>query len=143
MSVSRFRPSSDGRAMNIEHGPKAASQVIAQNELLTRDASGNLIPAVIGSTSLAGISLSQVNATDENYATTDDIQFDEAREGDEFIMSVDDASTAGFVPGVTRAILNSTTVKAAADGVNANFVVVKKVLTATDEAVVSFVNNPA
>ena len=143
MSVSRFRPASDGRALNIEHAPKKASQVIAQDELLSQDTSGNLIPAVAASLHIAGVSLTKVVATDDNYATTEEIQFDEALEGDEFIMDVDDATTAGFVAGVTRSILNSTTIKAAVDAVNPNFVVIKKVLTADDKAIVTFLTNAA
>ena len=105
MSVSRFRPASDGRAVNILHAPKAASQLIDQDELLTQDTSGNLIPAVAASLHILGPSLTKVIATDDNFATTDEIEYDGALEGDEFIMDVDDAGTAGFVAGVTRSIL--------------------------------------
>ena len=143
MSVSRFRPASDGRALNIEHAPKAASTVIEQNELLSQDTSGNLIPAVAASLHIVGASITSIVATDDNYATNDEIQFDAALEGDEFIMAVDDAGTAGFVAGVTRSILDSKTVKAAVDAVNPNFVVVKRVLTADDLAVVTFLTNAA
>lgn len=141
MSVSRYRSASDGRSVNIKSAPKAASTVIAQDELLTYDASGNLVPASTTSIILAGVSMVSVKSTDDNYATNDEIQYDEPLEGDEFIMDVDNASTAGFVPGVTRAILDSKTVKAAADTTNKNFVVVKKVLTADNKAIVTFLTN--
>ncbi len=143
MSVSRFRPTSDGRALNLDSAPKKASQVIAQDELLSQDTSGNLIPAVAASLHIVGVSVTKVIATDDNYATTDAIQYDLALEGDEFIMDVDDAGTAGFVAGVTRSILNSTTVKAAVDATKPNFVVIKKVLTADDQAIVTFLTNAA
>ena len=145
MSVSRYRPASDGRAVNILHAQKKASTVIEQDELLSLDANGFLIPAVITSLNIVGASLTSIIATDDNYADTDEIQYDGALEGDEFIMAVDDASTAGFKAGVTRAILDSKTVKAAVDAGNPNFVVVKKVLLPVSDnlAVVSFLTNAA
>ncbi len=143
MSVSRYRPASDGRSLNIEHAPKKASQLIDQDELLSHDTSGNLIPAVAASLHIAGISLTKVVATDDNYTTNDEIQYDAPLQGDEFIMAVDNASTALFKAGVTRSILNSKTIKAAVDAVNPNFVVIKKVLlpVADNLAVVTFLPN--
>ena len=142
MSVSRYRSASDGRSLDINHGAKKASQVIALNELLTRDANGLLIPAVTASLTTVGVSLSTVLATDDNYATTDDIQFDSAKDGDEFIMAVNDAGTAGFVAGVERAIIDSKTIKGAVAGAGEGRLVrVVKVLTADDLAIVTLVTN--
>lgn len=142
MSVNRFNSSSDGRGMNAAYGNKKASTAIALNTLLTRDSNGQLIPAVTASTNVVGVSLSTVLSTDDNYATTDEIQYDAALDGDEFIMSVDDAETAGFVAGVERAINNASEIKAAAPGENEGRLVrIKKVLTATDEAIVELITN--
>ena len=142
MSVSRFRSASDGRSLDINHGAKKASQVIAPNELLTRDSNGLLIPAVTTTKRVVGASLSTVLATDDNYATTDEIQYDSAKDGDEFIMAVDDAGTAGFVAGVERAIVDSKTIQAAAPGGGEGRLVrVVKVITADDLAVVTLITN--
>ena len=139
--ISRFRPASDGRAVNIVYGNKAASTVITADSLLTRNASGLLIPAVNASTNIAGVSMVDVVATDPNYAATSEIQLDFPMDGDEFIMDVDDAATAGFVAGVKRSILNANTVKAAADAAVPNFIVVKRVMVADNQAVVSLIAN--
>jgi hypothetical protein len=139
--ISRFRPASDGRALNIVNGNKAASTVITADSLLTRNASGLLIPAVNASTNIAGVSMVDVVATDPNYAATSEIQLDFPMDGDEFIMDVDDAATAGFVAGVKRSILNANTVKAAADTAVPNFIVVKRVMIADNQAVVSLIAN--
>lgn len=142
MSVNRFNSASDDRSINIAYGNKKASTAIALNTLLTLDSSGQLIPAVTASTNVVGVSLSTVLSTDDNYATTAEIQYDKALDGDEFIMSVDDAETAGFVAGVERAINNANQIKAAAPGENEGRLVrVKKVLTATDQAIVELITN--
>lgn len=142
MSVSRYRPTSDGRAHNIAYGAKKASTAIALNELLTLDSNGQLLPATTASTFVVGVSLTTVLSTDDNYATTDQIQYDAALDGDEFIMNVDEASTSGFVAGVERAIVDSKNIKSAAPGENEGRLVrVKRVLTATDEAVVELITN--
>lgn len=140
MSVSRFRSASDGRSLDIAYGNKKASTAITANTLLTLDSNGQLIPAVAATTRVVGVALSTVVSTDDNYATTDEIQYDAARDGDEFIMDVDDASTAGFVAGVERSINNAGEIQAAAAGAGEGLLVrVKKVLTATDQAIVELV----
>jgi hypothetical protein len=142
MSVSRFRSASDGRSLDINYGNKKASTVITPNTLLTLDSAGQLIPAVAATTRVVGVALSAVVATDDNYATTDEIQYDAAKDGDEFIMDVDDASTAGFVAGVERSINSAGEIQAVAAGVGEGLLVrVKKVLTATDQAIVTLVTN--
>ena len=142
MSVNRHRSASDGRSMDIAYGKKKASTAIALNTLLTLDSNGQLIPAVTASLFTVGVSLSTVLSTDSNYATTDEIQYDAARDGDLFIMSVNDAATAGFVAGVERAIVNSGQIKGAAAGAGEGRLVrVKKVLTDDDLAVVELITN--
>lgn len=142
MSVSRFRPASDGRAMDITYGDKKASTAIALNELLTLDSNGQLIPAVTASKFVVGVSLTTVKSTDDNYTTTDEIQYDAARDGDLFIMDVDDATTAGFVAGVERGLIDSKTIDSAAPGAgDGRLVRIKKVLTATDQAIVELITN--
>ncbi len=140
--VSRYNSSSDGRSMNIAYNQKKASTAISLDELLTLDSSGQLIPAVTASVFVVGASLSTVLSTDDNYATTAEIQYDKALDGDEFIMAVDDAETAGFVPGVERGIVNSKTIQAAAPGENVGRLVrVKKVFAADDLAIVELITN--
>ena len=140
MSVSRYRSASDGRSLDIAYGNKKASTAITANTLLTLDSNGQLIPAVAATVTVVGVALSTVVSTDNNYATTDEIQYDAARDGDEFIMDVDDASTSGFVAGVKRSINNAGEIQAAAAGNNEGLLVlVKKVFTATDKAVVELI----
>ena len=142
MSVSRYRSASDGRSMDIAYGNKKASTAIALNTLLTLDANGQLIPAVTASQFVVGASLSTVLSTDTNYATTDEIQYDAAHDGDEFLMDVDSAVTAGFVAGVERAVNSALVIKAAAPGVGEGRLVrIKKVLLATNQAVVELITN--
>lgn len=142
MSVSRYRSASDGRSLDIDYANKKASTAIAANRLLTLDSNGQAIPAVAASLFTVGVSLHPVVSTDENYATTDEIQYDAARDGDLFIMDVDDASTAGFVAGVERTIVDAGTILAAAPGNNVGRLVrVKKVLVDTDQAVVELITN--
>jgi hypothetical protein len=142
MSVSRFSSASDGRSLDIAYGNKKASTAITANTLLTLDSNGQLIPAVTASQFVVGAAISTVVSTDDNYATTDEIQYDAARDGDEFIMDVDDAATAGFVAGVERAINNAGQIKAAAPSAgNGRLVRVKKVLTTADQAIVELITN--
>ena len=141
MSVFRHNVAGDKTGVNLQYAPKAASTVIAENCFLTRDAAGRLIPAEDTATSIVGVSVGRVTAADADYAATSEIAYDEPREGDVFMVDVDDASTAGFVPGVARALLESSggaTVKAAApSGDDVATVVIKKVFTATDQALVT------
>jgi hypothetical protein len=140
--VSRHNSAGAGSSLNIAYGNKDASVVLEQNELLTLNATGELIPAVASSLFVVGANLTSVIATDDNYATTDQIQFDKALSGDEFIMAVDDASTSGFVPGVKRGIVDSKTIKAAAAGTGEGRLVrVIRVDVAEDLAVVELITN--
>jgi hypothetical protein len=140
MSVFRSVVNGDKTGVNLQYNAKKASTAIAENTLLTLDAAGQLIPAVAASTFVVGVAVGRVTAADEDYAATSAIGFDQALDGDRFIMSVDDASTAGFVNGVTRAIVNAGQIKAAAVGADAPLVRVHKVFTATDEAEVSLIS---
>lgn len=142
MSVSRYNSASDGRSLDLAYGNKKGSQVIALNELLTLDANGQLIPAVTASKFVVGASLSTVLATDPNYTSTDEISYDAARDGDLFIMDVDSAATGGFVAGVERALNTSLQIKAAAPAAgNGRLVRIKKVLLATNQAIVELITN--
>lgn len=141
MSVFRHNVAGDKSGVNLQYAPKAASTVIAENRFLTRDAAGRLIPAEDTAATIVGVSVTRVTAADGNYAATSEIAYDEPREGDVFLVDVDDAGTAGFVPGVSRALLESSagaTVKAAAiAGDDVATVVIKKVFTDTDQALVT------
>ena len=138
MSVFRSDVNADKTGVNLKYGPKTASTVMVENQFVTRDAAGRILPAANTSTYILGIGVERVQAADANYADNSQIGYDEPREGERFIVDVDDASTAGFVPGVERALLNAGTVKAAAiSGGDVATVVVHKVFAATDQAEVT------
>ena len=140
MPVFRHDVAGDKSGVNLRRAPKAASTVIEENTFLTHDAAGRLVPCDDTSTYIVGISAERVTAADDNYTSTDEIVYDEPREGDLFIVDVDDAGTAGFVAGVERALNDvAGEVKAGAlDGVDDVATVrVVKVLTATDQAIVT------
>jgi len=140
--VSRFNSAGAGSSLNIAYAKKDASIVLEQNELLTLNTSGELIPAVATSLFAVGANLTSVIATDDNYATTDLIQYDKALSGDEFIMAVDDAATTGFEAGVKRGIIDSKTIKAAAAGAGEGRLVrVIRVDVAEDLAVVELITS--
>ena len=140
--VSRHNSAGAGRSVNIAYANKDASIVLEQDELLTLNATGELIPAVTASLFVVGANLTSIVATDDNYATGDKIQYDKALSGDEFIMAVDDASTAGFVAGVKRGIVDSKTIQAAAAGTDEGLLVrVISVDTVNDLAVVELITN--
>lgn len=142
MSVSRFRSASDGRSMDLDYRNKKASTVIVPNTLLTLDSAGQLIPAVTTSLFTVGVAVQAVAATDPNYAAVEEIQFDSAKDGDEFIMDVDSAVTAGFVAGVERAVNNAGQIKAAAPSAgNGRLVRIKKVLLDSNQAIVELITN--
>lgn len=138
MSVFRYDVAGDKTGVNLRRAPKAASTAITENTLLTRDSNGRLIPAVAASTFVVGVSAERVVAADSNYAATSELVFDEPREGDLFIMDVDNASTAGFVAGVERTLINAGQIKAAAvAGGEVALVRVVKVFTSEDKALVT------
>jgi hypothetical protein len=118
---------------------KKASTVIAANTVLALDSAGELIPATTTTPRIAAITRGSVAATDSDYATNSVFRVDQINHDDEFLIDVDDASTAGFVAGVTRALLNAGTVKAAAPASgNEALVIIKKVFVADNKAIVSF-----
>lgn len=119
MSVFRYDVAGDKTGVNLRRAPKKASTAITENTLLARDSAGRLQPATDTSTNIVGVSMERVTSADSNYAATSDIVYDEPREGDLFVIDVDDTTTSGFVPGVSRALNNAGQVKAAAlDGVD-------------------------
>jgi hypothetical protein len=140
--ISRYNSAGAGKSLNIAYANKDASIEFEQNELLTLNATGELIPAVTASLFVVGACLTSVVSTDDNYATTDKIQYDKALSGDEFIMDVDDAGTAGFVSGVKRGIVDSKTIQAAAAGTDEGLLVrVISVDTVNDKAVVELITS--
>lgn len=141
MAVSRYRAASDGRAMDLDYRNKKASTVIVPNTLLTLDSAGQVIPAVTASLFTIGVAVQAVAATDPNYAVVEEIQFDSAKDGDEFIMDVDDSTTAGFVAGVERAVNNAGQIRAVAPTTGQGRLVrVVKVL-ANNQAIVQLITN--
>lgn len=130
----------DKTGVNLVRDPKKASTAITENTLLTLDSAGRLTPAVNASTFIKGVSVERVATTDAGYAATSELAVDEPREGDLFVMDVDDTATSGFVPGVLRTINDAGEVKAAAlnGTTDVGLVRVHKILSATS-AVVSFI----
>jgi hypothetical protein len=103
--------------------------VITERTLVTRDAAGRLIPAAAGSTSVLGVALSRVTAADADYAATSLKAYDEAREGDVFLMDI--VNTTDVVPGLAMTLLNAGTIDTEANIGAATQVVIKKIVSST------------
>lgn len=130
--------STSGLAMTDKY-KKKASTVIAPNTVLALDSNGDLIPATTTTARLAAITRGSVATTDSDYASNIPFRVDQINDNEEFLIDVDDASTSGFVAGVTRALLNAGVVKAAAPATgNQALVIIKKVFVADNKAIVSF-----
>jgi len=126
---------------------KKASTVITAKTVLALDSNGDMIPATTTTPRLVAITRASVATTDADYASNTPFRVDEIKASDEFLMDVDNAATSGFVPGVLRSLLDAGTVKAAAPSTgNERLVIIKKVFTADNKAIVSLVpltSNPA
>lgn len=129
MAVSRRDLGTGISGINAQYAPKVASTVITENTLLTRNAAGRLTPAVAGSTSVLGVALSRVAATDADYAATSLKAYDEAREGDVFLMDI--VNTTNVVPGVAMTLLDAGTIDTFANIGAATQVVIKRVVAPT------------
>lgn len=140
MSVSRYTVNADKTGVNLQYAQKKASTAMTEGTLLALDSAGRLEPATATDTFIKGIAVTRVASTDADYASTTTIAYDEPREGELFVMDVDNTATAGFVPGVIRTINNAGEVKAAAlnGSTDRGTVRIHKILSATS-AVVSFV----
>lgn len=129
MAVSRRDLGTSVPSMNLQYAPKAASTVITENTLLTRDASGRLIPAVDASTSVVGVAVSRVTAADADYAANSLKAYDEPREGDTFIMDI--VNTTSVVPGLAMTLLNAGTINTFANIGGQTQVVIRKIVSPT------------
>lgn len=139
MSVSRYTVNADKTGVNLQYAEKKASTAITEDTLLDVDSAGRLQPASNTSTAIKGIAVRRVVSGDDDYADTTTVAYDEPREGELFVMDVDDTTTSGFAPGVTRTINDAGEVKAAAlSGADIGTVRIHKILSDTS-AVVSFV----
>lgn len=139
MSVSRYTVNADKTGVNLQYAEKKASTAITENTLLTVDAAGRLTPATATSTFIKGVAVKRVTSSDADYASTTVVPYDEPREGELFVIAVDDTSTSGFAPGVVRSLNDAGEVQAAAaSGGEIGLVRVHKILSATS-AVVSLV----
>ncbi len=140
MSVSRYTVNGDKTGVNLRYASKKASTAMTEGTLLALDSAGRLEPATATDTFIKGIAIRRVAAADADYAGTGEIAYDEPREGDLFVMDVDDTTTANFVPGAIRTINDAGEVKAAAlnGTTDRGTVRIHKILSATS-AVVSFV----
>jgi hypothetical protein len=121
----------------LKYEAKRASTAITENTLLTRHTDGTLTPAVAASTHVLGVAVRRAVSTDADYAANTRVAYDAAREGEEFVMDVDDASTGGFQPGVARTLINAGQIKAAAPGGGENATVVVKRVLPGNKAVVT------
>lgn len=140
MAVSRYTVNADKTGVNLQYAEKKASTVMTEATLLALDSAGRLEPATATDTFIKGIAVRRVAAADADYAATTVTAYDEPREGELFVMDVDDTSTVGFAPGVLRTINNAGQIKAAAlnGTTDRGTVRIHKILSAT-KAVVSFV----
>lgn len=129
MAVTRRDLGTGVSGVNLQYAPKAASTVITERTLVTRDAAGRLIPAVAGSTSVLGVALSRVTATDADYGATSLKAYDEAREGDVFLMDI--VNTTNVVPGLAMTLLNAGTIDTQANIGAQTQVVVKRIVSPT------------
>lgn len=146
--IERYTTNGSVRGVNLtDKYKKKASTVLAANTVLALDSNGDMIPATITTPNLVAITRGSVASTDADYANNTPFRVDEIKTDDEFLIDVDDASTSGFVAGVTRALLNASTVKAAAPATgNEKLVVIKKVFVTDNKAIVSIkplTTNPA
>ena len=139
MAIFRNTVSQGNTGVNLRYAPKKSSTVLTPNTLLTVEAgTGFLIPAVPASTYVKGLAVERVASTDPDFAATTEIGYDEPREGEVFIMDVDNTATGGFVPGVSRALINAGLIKAAVPGADIPLVRIHKILPG-NQAVVSLI----
>ena len=140
MALSRFTVNAAKTGVNLRYAPKKASTAMTIGTLLGVEvATGQLIPAVNTLTYVKGVAVERIAATDADFAATTEIAYDEPREGELFVMDVDNTATALFFPGVSRTINNAGQIKAAVKGAGEfNMVRIHKILSATT-AVVSLI----
>lgn len=129
MSVSRRDLGTGVSGVNLQYAPKKASTVITERTLVTRDANGRLTPAVPSSTSVLGVVLSRVTTADADYAATTEKAYDEAREGDVFIMDI--VNTTNVVPGLEMTLLDAGTIDTFANIGAQKQVVIKRIVSPT------------
>jgi hypothetical protein len=137
MSVSRHDVNGTKTGVNLKYEAKRASTAITEGTFLTRHTDGTLTPATAASANILGVAVRRAVAADADYAANTRIAYDAAREGEEFIVDVDDATTVGFQAGVSRALVNAGQVKAAAVGSGEVATVVVKRVLPNDKAVVT------
>ncbi len=139
MAVSRYDVNGTKTGVNLKYEQKRASTAITENTLVTRHTDGRITPAVNTSTFVLGVAVERVTSANADFAATSVIGYDAAREGEEFIMDVDDGGTVGFQAGVARSLINAGTIKAAApSGGDVATVRVKKVLP-NNQAIVTLI----
>ncbi len=129
MAVSRRDLGTGVSGINLQYAPKAASTVITEATLVTRDAAGRIIPAAAGSTSVLGVALSRVATADADYTGTTLKAYDEAREGDVFLMDI--VNTTNVVPGLAMTLLNAGNINTFANIGGATQVVIKRIVSST------------
>lgn len=140
MAVSRYTVGTLNTGVNLRMAPKKASTAMTINTLLGVEvATGQMIPLVPTLTFVKGVAVERIVSTDGDFAAITEIAYDEPREGELFVMDVDNTGTALFVPGVSRTIINAGLIKAAAKGAGEfNFVRIHRILPG-NQAVVSLI----
>lgn len=112
MSVKRY-----SGVTKLNYVPASTSQVYAINSLLTADGSGNYDPADAASTTIKGICLEAIGATDDRYTTAGKVMIDEINPDDVFIMTVSGTFTAAKI-GTFLDLVDAVTVNADATAVD-------------------------
>lgn len=127
MAVFRYTASQTHSGQFLKPVEKKASTVMTANTFGTYDSAGRLQVATSASTSIQGVIIRPVAATDSDYASTTTVLVDVPREGDEFI--IDTSAASGFVVGDIRPLSAAGTMKAGvATTGEVAVLVVKKVL---------------
>lgn len=127
MAVKRFNLSTSPQGVNLEYQEKAASTDFSGKGLVTDDADGNLVPASATDSYVKGIGIQKVTSNDEDYADNSMKAYDEAREGDRFIIDIDDDTGVDIGDELTLADAETATNASLTAGQFA-LLVVKKVL---------------
>lgn len=133
MSVKRYNGDP-----NIQPFAKKASTTFAQGSLVVVDANGFLDKAVAGSTSVLGVCMETVLATDADYAGTRMLAVDIPKRGDQFIADVGTGTPAQTSVGELHDLDSDLLVDVTAQVTNV--IKVEKILADATKVIISFPN---
>lgn len=131
-----IRKSGNSKFMSFIKEPSTA---FALGDAVTFNASGRIIPAVAGSTQIAGYIKRAVLSTDADYASTSFVPVEIATGGDVFEIDASTTVTQAMV-GTTRDLTNASTLNVGAGGTVNQFRVVGLGSTTT-KALVAIIKN--